>query len=80
MSPITHFFNRLLPSMPAVEFEALRPHLEIVELIRESVLLDGGISLTDAIVRLEGKSPNVTRLRSLSWSAVDHRRLPGVSI
>jgi hypothetical protein len=57
MSPVTNFSNRVLPSMPPVEFEALRPHLEIVELVRVSALVDGGISLTDAIVRLEGKSP-----------------------
>jgi CRP-like cAMP-binding protein len=92
--------NYLLQALPAAELEALRPHLERVELVRETVLveagaplkhvylphggvismlvrlsegqtvevamvgrdgvvgasaaLDGGISLTDAVVRLPG--------------------------
>ena len=31
--------NHLLQSLPAAEFEALRPHLELVELDRETVLV-----------------------------------------
>jgi hypothetical protein len=32
--------NHLLQALPAAEFEVLRPHLEIVELVRETVLVE----------------------------------------
>jgi len=38
--------NHLLQSLPAAEFEALRPHLEFVELDRETVLVEAGARLT----------------------------------
>jgi CRP-like cAMP-binding protein len=38
--------NRLLQTLPAADFEALRPHLQIVELTRESVLVEAGNELT----------------------------------
>ena len=34
--------NRLLQSLPAADFEATRPHLEIVELARDAVLVEAG--------------------------------------
>jgi hypothetical protein len=38
--------NHLLRALPAAEFEAMRPHLESVELVRESVLVEAGSPLT----------------------------------
>jgi len=38
--------NRLLQALPEADFEALQPHLEIVELARESVLVEAGAALT----------------------------------
>ena len=38
--------NHLLQSLPVAEFEALRPHLELVELDRETVLVEAGARLT----------------------------------
>jgi CRP-like cAMP-binding protein len=38
--------NHLLQSLPATEFEALRPHLEFVDLVRETVLVEAGEPLT----------------------------------
>ena len=38
--------NDLLQALPAAEFEALHPHLESVELVRETVLVEAGVPLT----------------------------------
>ena len=38
--------NHLLRVLPAAETEALRPHLEIVELVRKTVLVEAGSPLT----------------------------------
>jgi CRP-like cAMP-binding protein len=38
--------NHLLRALPAAELEALAPHLEIVELVRETVLVEAGGPLT----------------------------------
>jgi len=38
--------NRLLQTLPAADFEAARPHLEVVELKRETVLVEAGRKLT----------------------------------
>src|SRR5260370_30689145 len=38
--------NCLLQALPAAEFEALRRHLEPVELVREAVLVEAGCPLT----------------------------------
>lgn len=46
MPPGPRSTNHLLQSLPAAEFEALRPHLEFVELDREPVLVDAGAWLT----------------------------------
>jgi CRP-like cAMP-binding protein len=46
MSFISLSRNHLLHSLPAAELEALRPHLEPVELVREAVLVEAGSPLT----------------------------------
>ena len=46
MHPAPRSINHLLQSLPAAEFEALRPHLEFVELDRETVLVEAGARLT----------------------------------
>lgn len=46
MSSVAHPPNHFLQSLPAAEFEALRPHLEFVELVRETVLVEAGAPLT----------------------------------
>jgi CRP-like cAMP-binding protein len=38
--------NRLLNTMPAADFEVLRPHLQVVELSGENVLVEAGAELT----------------------------------
>ena len=38
--------NRLLQMLPAADFEAARPHLEVVELKRETILVEAGQELT----------------------------------
>lgn len=38
--------NRLLKSLSAADFEALRPHLQVVELARENVLVEAGTELS----------------------------------
>jgi CRP-like cAMP-binding protein len=43
---IDHSTNHLLQSLPAAEFEILRPHLEFVELVRETVLVQAGAPVT----------------------------------
>jgi len=46
MSSIAPLRNHLLQSLPTTEFEALRPHLEVVELVRETILVEAGATLT----------------------------------
>ena len=46
MSSIAPMRNHLLQAMPAAEFEALCPHLEFVELVKEAVLVQAGAPLT----------------------------------
>jgi CRP-like cAMP-binding protein len=46
MSSIAPFSNHLLQALPAAELEALRPHLELVELVKEAVLVQAGAPLT----------------------------------
>jgi CRP-like cAMP-binding protein len=38
--------NRLLHALPEAEFETLRPHISVVELVRETVLAEAGAPLT----------------------------------
>jgi CRP-like cAMP-binding protein len=46
--------NRLLQAAPAAEFEALRPHLELVDLVREAVLIEAGAPLTHVYLPTSG--------------------------
>jgi CRP-like cAMP-binding protein len=46
--------NRLLQSLPAADFEALQPHLQIVELNRESLLVEAGAALTHVFLPHSG--------------------------
>jgi CRP-like cAMP-binding protein len=46
MSLVTGLANHLLQALPATELEALRPHLEPVELVRGAVLVEAGAPLT----------------------------------
>jgi CRP-like cAMP-binding protein len=46
--------NRLLQSLPAADFEALQPHLQIVELKRESLLVESGAALTHVFMPHSG--------------------------
>jgi CRP-like cAMP-binding protein len=38
--------NRLLQALPETDFAALRPHLEIVDMVKETVLVEAGAALT----------------------------------
>jgi CRP-like cAMP-binding protein len=46
-----HPRNLLLQALPAAEFEALRPRLELVELVKDTVLVEAGAPLTLASSR-----------------------------
>jgi CRP-like cAMP-binding protein len=46
--------NRLLQTLPAADFEALRPHLQIAELTREAVLVEAGNELTQIYLPQSG--------------------------
>jgi CRP-like cAMP-binding protein len=54
--------NRLLQALPAAEFEALRPHLESVELVREAVLVEAGSPLTHIYLPNNGAISMMVRL------------------
>jgi CRP-like cAMP-binding protein len=45
MRPDQRPTNRLLQTLPAADFDAARPHLEVVELKRETVLVEAGRKL-----------------------------------
>jgi hypothetical protein len=48
MSLVLRSSNYLLQSLPEAVFEALQPHLEVVDLVREAVLVEAGAPLTHA--------------------------------
>jgi CRP-like cAMP-binding protein len=54
--------NHLLRALPAAELEALRPHLEVVELVRESVLVEAGSPLTHVYLPHSGVISMLVRL------------------
>jgi CRP-like cAMP-binding protein len=54
MPSVLHSPNRLLEAAPAAEFEALRPHLELVDLVREAVLVEAGAPLTHVYLPYSG--------------------------
>jgi hypothetical protein len=57
----------LLQSLPAAEFEALRPHLEFVELDREPVLVDAGAWLTHVYLPQSAIVSKAVRLSEGQW-------------
>ena len=46
MDAIPHSPNHLLAALPAADFERLRPHLQTIELVQETVLVGAGDRLT----------------------------------
>ncbi len=46
-----HPRNLLLQALPAAEFEALRPRLELVEVVKDTVLVEAGAPSTHAAQR-----------------------------
>jgi CRP-like cAMP-binding protein len=54
MANSSHSPNRLLASLPAAEFELLRPHLKSIELVQETVLFEAGDSIEHVYFPLSG--------------------------
>src|SRR6202048_4739512 len=54
MPPVLRPLNQVFQAVPAVEFEALRPHLEFVDLVREAVLIEAGAPLTHVYLPWSG--------------------------
>lgn len=54
MSSVPRSSNRLLQALPSADFEALRPHLQVVELVREAVLVVAGAPLTHVYLPQSG--------------------------
>jgi CRP-like cAMP-binding protein len=46
MSPIAPLRNQLLQSLSAAELETLRPHLELTDMVRETVVIEAGARQT----------------------------------
>jgi CRP-like cAMP-binding protein len=46
MHSVEHPRNLLLQALPAAEFEALRPRLELVQLVKDTVLVEAGAPIT----------------------------------
>ena len=46
MPSVPHTSNQLLQALPLADFELLRPHLQVGELVRETVLVEAGAPLT----------------------------------
>lgn len=62
MASVLRSSNRLLQSLPAPELEALSPHLELVELVREAVLIEAGAPLTHVYLPQSGILSMTVRL------------------
>jgi CRP-like cAMP-binding protein len=74
--------NQLLQSLPAAEFEALRPHLGFVELVREAVLVEAGAPLTHIYLPESGIVSMTVRLsegQSVEVALVGHDSVFGAS-
>jgi CRP-like cAMP-binding protein len=54
--------NHLLQALPAADFEALRPRLEMVELVRDTVLAEVGAPLTQVYLPHSGAISMMVRL------------------
>ena len=62
MPSVPHLRNQLLRALPAAEFEVLRPHLEFVELVRETVLVEAGVPTTHVYLPHSGAISMMVRL------------------
>jgi CRP-like cAMP-binding protein len=62
MPSIARAPNHLLQALPTAEYEALRPHLEPVELVRETVLVGAGAPLTHVYLPHSGAISMMVRL------------------
>ena len=54
MPSVLHSSNQLLQALPSADFELLRPHLQISELVREAVLVEAGAPLTHVYLPQSG--------------------------
>ena len=54
--------NRLLQALPQADFEALRPHLQSVEMVKETVLIEAGAPLTHLYLPESGIISMMVRL------------------
>jgi CRP-like cAMP-binding protein len=71
-----------LQALPAAEFEVLRPHLEIVELVRETVLVEAGNPLTHVYLPHSGVISMLVRLsegQTVEVAMVGHDSVFGAS-
>jgi CRP-like cAMP-binding protein len=62
MASTQHSANQLLQALPAAEREILRPHLGLVELVRETVLVEAGGLLTHVYLPHSGAISMMVRL------------------
>jgi CRP-like cAMP-binding protein len=62
MPSIRHPSNSLLQALSRAELEALRPHLQSIELVRETVLVEAGRPLTHVCLPLGGAISMMVRL------------------
>jgi CRP-like cAMP-binding protein len=54
LPPVLQSSNQLLQALPSADFELLRPHLQIGELVREAVLVEAGAPLTHVYLPQSG--------------------------
>lgn len=54
--------NRLLQNMPQADFDALRPHLQLVEMVKEAVLVEAGAPSTHLYLPESGIISMMVRL------------------
>lgn len=74
--------NHLLQALPEAEFEALRPQLEIVELVRETVLVEAGSPLSHVYLPHSGVISMLVRLsegQSVEVAMVGHDSVFGAA-
>jgi CRP-like cAMP-binding protein len=62
MPATLHSHNDLLRALPAAELEALHPRLELIELVRETVLVEAGAPLTHVYLPHSGVISLLVRL------------------
>jgi CRP-like cAMP-binding protein len=62
MPSVPHLRNQLLQALPPAELEALHPHLGLIELVRETVLVEAGAPLTHVYLPHSGVISTMVRL------------------